>query len=58
MNWLMVDEMMRHWEDVGKEEEELEGRIFFSKSGKGAQCTRIGRGAHTNEPEGDRQGEE
>ena len=38
MNWLMDDEMMRHWEDVGKEEEELtakrsEGRIFFIWNG-------------------------
>ena len=38
MNWLMDDEMMRHWEDVGKEEEELtakrsEGRNFFKWKG-------------------------
>ena len=38
MNWLMDDEMMRHWEEVGKEEEELaakrsEGRNFSKWKG-------------------------
>ena len=43
MDWLMGDEMVRQWEKVSKEEEQLKWQGI--SSGKGAKCTRIGCGA-------------
>ena len=61
MNWPLDDEMMRPWEEVSKDEDEITvkrsegGRLHMDR---GTTCTRPCGGASTHEEEGGAQGEE